>query len=51
MKLFVKNEREKEENSHKPTIPNDQTSDFLLKVLCAIDSGAIQQTGPIPLCV
>jgi hypothetical protein len=30
-----------------PTIPNDQTSDFLLYFLLEIDSGAIQQTGPI----
>jgi hypothetical protein len=41
------------ENTHKhtnsPTIANDHTSDFLLYILFAIDSGAIQHTGPTPL--
>jgi hypothetical protein len=30
-----------------PTIPNDQTSDFLLYFLLETESGAIQQIGPI----
>jgi hypothetical protein len=30
-----------------PTIPNDQTSDFLLYFLLEIDSGAIQRIGPM----
>jgi hypothetical protein len=40
-------------NTHKrsPTIANDHTSDFLLNILFAIDSGAIQHTGPTPLIV
>jgi hypothetical protein len=36
----------KSERIYKPTIPNDQTSDFLLYVRLASDSGAIQRIGP-----
>jgi hypothetical protein len=41
----------KHKQTHSPTIANDQTSDFLLYILFAIDSGAIQHTGPTPLVV
>jgi hypothetical protein len=36
---------------HSPTIPNDQTSDFLLYILYPRDSGAIQRIGPTSLVV
>jgi hypothetical protein len=44
---IVKWNKMKIEIIHKPTIPNVQTSDFLLYVWLASDSGAIQRIGPI----
>jgi hypothetical protein len=37
--------------SNLPTIPKDQTSDFLLYFRLEIDSGAIQRIGPISFLV